>query len=168
MNQRKDDFAFILNLFFLHQNSSHNKEKIINTKIDSPIIFLDEFFNSSFIIIDNNYFEGEAGYFTEKFIGNRDVILGLSNCSNKLGSLLDINLFNKENFNELIESYNYITSFDNENKELTSYQPLIDNKNKNKEVSQYSNPIYSKRDNSDFNEFDKYLFRQAKATHCDY
>ena len=59
MNQRKDDFAFILNLLFLYENTSHIEEKVFNNKRFSNYIFRWNF-NSSFNIIDNNYFEDEA------------------------------------------------------------------------------------------------------------
>lgn len=169
--ERNNDFAFILNLLFLHENSSHNKEKVLNINTNSPLIYLDKNFKTSFIIIDNNLTEGEAGYFTERFIGDRSIILGLLNSLNKLGNLLDVKYFNQENFNELIECYEkYKSVFENNgNNILAVYQPFKDSNDiKIIKNSYKKNLKNTKRDKYGFNEYDKYLFRLAKTTHSDY
>ena len=110
MIQRKDDFAFILNLLFLHENSSHNNEKIINLKVNSPLIYLNDEYKYSLNLIDNNIKEGESEFFTESFIWKRNILLGLINCENKLGKLLDVKYFIQDNFDELIGKYEKLKS----------------------------------------------------------
>ena len=36
------DYAFIINILFLHENSSNNKEKVININVEYSIIYLNE------------------------------------------------------------------------------------------------------------------------------
>ena len=50
--------------------------------------------------------EGEAGCFVKSFIGSREVINGLINPDNRLGDLLIKELFNQENFDELLKNLN--------------------------------------------------------------
>ena len=167
--ENKNNYAFILNMLFLHENSSHNKEKVINTKINSPVIFLDENFNVAFNIIDFNINAGEAGHFTERFIGDREIILGLLNYSNKLGDLLDVKYFNKENFKDLIEEYNCLKEKDNNNDEvITEYEAYKDEYIKKKIKSKEKNPRFAKVDSSGFNEFDRKLFRLSILKNEDY
>jgi len=135
-SERDNNYAFILNLLFLHENSSHNKEKVINKLTDSPIIFLDENFNVSFNIIDYNFNEEEAGLSTERFIGDRSTILGLLNCSNKLGNLLDVKYFNKEDFSDLIQEYKMLKEkSDKDNDEIISEYHLFDDEKIKKKKS---------------------------------
>ena len=170
-NENKNNFAFIINMLFLHENSSHNKEKVINTKVDSPVIFLDENFDVSFNIIDYNVNAGEAGHFTERFIGDRSIIFGLLNYSNKLGDLLDVNYFNKENFKELIEEYNFRKEKDNNNNDeiITEYEAFRDEYviRKKKRIKE-KNPRFADVDSSGFNEFDRKLFRLSRLKNEDY
>ena len=169
--ENKNNYAFILNILFLLQNISYNKEKVINIKTDSPIIFLDENFNVAFNIIDYNVNAGEAGHFIEKFIGDRNIILGLLNYSNKLGELLDVNYFNKENFKELIEKYNCLKEKDNNNYDetITEYEAF---KNKyaikKRKITKEKNPRFAEIDSSGFNEFDRKLFRLSRLKNEDY
>ena len=36
------DYAFIINILFLYEKPPHNKEKVININVESPIIYLNE------------------------------------------------------------------------------------------------------------------------------
>ena len=169
--ENKNNYAFILNILFLLQNISYNKEKVINIKTDSPIIFLDENFNVAFNIIDYNVNAGEAGHFIEKFIGDRNIILGLLNYSNKLGELLDVNYFNKENFKELIEKYNCLKEKDNNNYDetITEYEAFKDKYAiKKRKITKEKNPRFAEIDSSGFNEFDRKLFRLSRLKNEDY
>jgi hypothetical protein len=133
--KRCKDFAFILNMHFLHENSCHNKEKIFNNKIESPILFTDKDLITSVILLSEKENFGEAGCFVESFIGDRETILGLVNCQNKFGNLLDIKYFNKINFNDLIQNYNSNKSTKENN---------IDNQEKNnKDSSSFNKSNYN-------------------------
>ena len=127
-----DDYAFIISLLFIHENSSHNKEKITNIKIDSPIIYLDENYNSNFIIINNNTEEGEDDYFVERFIGSSEIMTRLMKVENKLGKLLKIEYFNQDSFDDLIGEFNLIVGNIPGDSILASYVPLEDNKSSQK------------------------------------
>ena len=156
-----DDYAFIINILFLHENSSHNKEKVININVESPIIYLNENYLTDIIVFDNINNEGEAGYFVESFIGSREVINGLTNPDNKLGSLLIKELFNQENFDELLGEFRFKTNKFEDNSILTNYRLLDDdkiNKNKTKTGKRYLNE----------REKIKFLLEQAKKTFSDY
>ena len=160
-----------MNILFLHENSSHNKEKVINIKTDSPIIFLDQNFNVAFNMIDYNVNDGEAGNFIERFIGDRNIILGLLNYSNKLGDLLDVNYFNKGNFKELIEKYNCLKEKDNNNYDetITEYEAFKDKYViKKRKITKEKNPRFAEIDSSGFNEFDRKLFRLSRLKNEDY
>ena len=172
MIQRKDDFAFILNLLFLHENSSHNKEKIINLKVNSPLIYLNDEYKYSLNIIDNNIEEGEAGYFTESFIGKRNILLGLINCENKLGALLDVKYFIQDNFDELIEKYEKIKSVfeKTDDNYITEYAPFNESNDiKIIRKSKIGSIIRkTKKNEYGFTEHEIYLFRLSKERSCDY
>ena len=169
-SERDNNYAFILNLLFLHENSSYNKEKVINQLTESPIIFLDENFNISFNIIDYDFNEGEAGLFTERFIGDRSTILGLLNCSNKLGNLLDVKYFNKEDFSELIQEYKILKEkSDKDNDEIIAEYHLFDDSyNFQKMEKIKKNPRFEERDKTGFNNYDRYLFRLSKLKGDDF
>ena len=165
-SKKENDFAFILNMYFLHENSSHNKEKVINLKEDSPFIFMDENLISSLIFCDENCESGEAGCFTECFIAERLVILDLVNCNYNFGDLLNVKYFNQESFDNLINIYNTRKLCENKNKikEKNSYtSSFILDKNKNNET--YDN---EKRDIFGFSQRDNNLFKEAKQRHCYY
>ena len=172
MIQRKDDFAFILNLLFLHENSSHNKEKIINLKVNSPLIYLNDEYKYSLNIIDNNIKEGEAGYFTESFIGKRNILLGLLNCENKLGKLLDVKYFIQDNFDELIGKYEKIKIvFEKTDDDyITEYAPFNDSNDIRiiRKPKKESNIRRTKKNEYGFTEHEIYLFRLSKERACDY
>ena len=167
--ERNKDFTFILNIYFLHENSSHNKERVINNNQESPIIFLDDNLISSIILSDENCDFGEAGCFTENFIGNRETILGLVNSGNSFGDLLDVKYFNKDSFDELIKIYN---SRMKEEKESTKKDEM---KNRhfssfNKELSKGSTIKKDdvKRDAYGFSAYDNMLFAEARRRFCNY
>jgi hypothetical protein len=170
-SERDNNYAFILNFLFLHENSSLNNEKVINQLTDSPIIFLDENFNESFNIIDYNFNEREAGLFTERFIGERSTILGLLDCSNKLGNLLDVKYFNKEDFSDLIQEYKMLKEkSDKDNDEIIAeYHLLNDSYNfQKKNKIKKKNPRFEERDKTGFNNYDRYLFRLSKLKGDDF
>lgn len=167
---REKDFTFILNMYFLHENSSHNKERIINFKKESPIIFLDENLNQGIILSDIDSDSGEAGIFTEQFIANRDIILGLVNCKNSLGALLKVEYFNDKNFNKLIDKYNSIikdkekeTEENIEEKKL--YSSFVGGK-KNMKTKYYFDNV--KRNRFGLTARDNYLFQEAKKDKSNY
>lgn len=172
MTQRKDDFAFILNLLFLHENSSHNKEKIINLKVNSPLIYLNDEYKCSLNIIDNNIEEGEAGYFTESFIGGRNILLGLLNCENKLGELLDVKYFIQDNFDELIEKYEKLKIVFEKTDDncITEYAAFKDNNDIKiiRKTNKKSNIRRIKKNKYGFTEHEIYLFQLSKKRACDY
>ena len=169
--EKINDFAFILNMYYLHENSSHNKEKIINSKEDSPFIFLDENLSSALIFSDENCDSGEAGCFTESFIADRTIILGLVNCKNNFGDLLNIKYFNQENFEDVKNIYNSRKTIEdkeeNIDKEKNSFSSLFKagKKDNNSNLENYDNV---KRDIFGFTARDNYLFKEAKERHCYY
>ena len=168
-NKRKNDFTFIIHFFYLHENSCHNKEKIINIKVNSPIIFLDEDLKTSFIICDKNVNIGEAGYFLEFFIGNRITIFNLINSINRFGDLLDVNYFNKEDFNDLINACNSRLTEDKNN-------VLVNEGDKVKQFSLFKKKIKKeiinktkiKLDSFGFSQHDIFLFEEARKKNCFY
>ena len=165
--ERKNDFAFILNMHFLHENSSHNKEKIINGIQDSPIIFMDEKLKISIILCDSSCDIGEAGYFTECFIGDRNIILDLVNSENSFGDLLDVKYFNRNNFSDLLQIYcskmsdkkNIIEEDEKEIESVSSFNKKGKKKQSKKEV---------KRDAFGFSAEDMLLLEEARRRFCDY
>ena len=169
-SERDNNYAFILNMLFLFENSFHDKGEVINHLTNSPLIFLDENFNSSFNMIAYNFNEGEAGHFIERFIGDIPTILGLLNCSNKLGNLLDIKYFNKKDFTDLIQGYKMLKEKnDKENDEIIEeYHLLNDSYNPNKMKIINKNPRFEERDKTGFNNYDRYLFRLSKLKGDDF
>ena len=170
MELRKKDFAFIINMYYLHENSSHNKEKIINYKKESPIIFLDEDLKEGIILSDIYCNSGEAGYFTENFIAKRAIILNLLDCTNSFQDLLKIEYFTDKNFDNLIVEYNSkIKDKKEETKEnleeKNSYYSIIIKNKKNKTKYDYDNV---KRDMFGLTARDNYLSLQAKEEKCNY
>ena len=148
MELRKKDFAFIINMYYLHENSSHNKEKIINYKKESPIIFLDE----------------------DLKIAKRAIILSLLDCTNSFQDLLKIEYFTDKNFDNLIVEYNSkIKDKKEETKEnleeKNSYYSIIIKNKKNKTKYDYDNV---KRDMFGLTARDNYLSLQAKEEKCNY
>ena len=123
-----DDYAFIINLLFLHENSSHNKEKLINIIADSPNIYLDEHYNSNIFVHQNYIDQGEAGYLVESFIGPRKIINNLIDPSNSLGELLKVEYFNQNNFDDLLGKYSLLIKTENDYSNLSTYYPLEDKK----------------------------------------
>jgi hypothetical protein len=162
--ERKNDFVFILNMYFLHENSSHNKETIINGIQDFPIIFIDENLKISIIPCDSSCDIGEEGCFIEHFIGERNIILDLVNSENSFGDLLDVKYFNKNNFIDLLKIY-YSKMLDKKNiieedeKEIGAF-----NKKRKKKQSKYE----VKRDAFGFSIEDMLLFEEARRRFCDY
>ena len=68
------DYAFILNFENIHENISHNKERILN-KTNSPTLFFNHDFEYGFAF--KNYNEknlGEAGILLESFICEENMI----------------------------------------------------------------------------------------------
>ena len=157
-----DDYVFIVNILFLHENSSHNKEKMLNIIADSPIIYLDEHFKNNIFIYQNYINEGEAGYLVESFIGSRKIINGLINPNNNLGVLLKVEYFNQDNFDELLSKYSIMTKNEENDSLLSTYFPLEDKK------TNLEPEIYLKYRHIDTEEKYKYLMNQAKKTFSDY
>ena len=157
-----DDYVFIVNILFLHENSSHNKEKMLNIIADSPIIYLDEHFKNNIFIYQNYINEGEAGYLVESFIGSRKIINGLINPNNSLGELLKVEFFNQANFDELISKYSILTKNEGNDSLLSTYFPLEDKK------TSLEPEIYLRYRHIDSEEKYKYLMNQAKKTFSDY
>ena len=170
-SKKEKDFAFILNLYFLHENSSHNKEKVINLKEDSPFIFMDENLEFSIIFCDEKCNSGEAGYFTESFIAKRSTLLDLVNCNNNLGDLLNVKYFNQENFVDLLNIYNSIKLRENKDeikvqeKNSFSSEFKVGKNIKESNIDNYDNV---KRDIFGFSQRDIYLFKEANERHCYY
>ena len=169
--QRCKDFAFILNMYFLHENSCHNKEKMYNNKIESPILFIDKDLITAVILCSKDNYIGEAGYFVESFITDRSTLLDLINCQNSFGDLLDVKYFNKKDFNDLIQFYNSKFA-----KNEVSHKTTEQEEKNNKDNSLYNKINYNKksakkniiRDNFGFTEEDYILMEEARRKKCDY
>ena len=169
--QRCKDFAFILNMYFLHENSCHNKEKMYNNKIESPILFIDKDLITSVILCSKDNYIGEAGYFVESFITDRSTLLDLINCKNSFGDLLDMKYFNKKDFNDLILFYNSKFA-----KNEVSHKTTEQEEKNNKDNSLYNKINYNKksakkniiRDNFGFTEEDYIRMEEARRKYCDY
>ena len=169
--QRCKDFAFILNMYFLHENSCHNKEKMYNNKIESPILFIDKDLITAVILCSKDNYIGEAGYFVESFITDRSTLLDLINCQNSFGDLLDVKYFNKKDFNDLILFYNSKFA-----KNEVSHKTTEQEEKNNKDNSLYNKINYNKksakkniiRDNFGFTEEDYIRMEEARRKYCDY
>ena len=171
-SMKEDAFAFILNLYYLHENSSHNKEKVFNSKEkDSPFIFMNENLKLSLIFCDENCDSGEAGCFTESFIAERSILLDLVNINYNFGDLLKVKYFNQENFMELLNIYKSRKLSEKtdgtkvQGKNVVSSQFKLD---KNIKKTSKNNYDKVKRDIFGFSHRDNNLFKEAKQRHCFY
>ena len=171
MESRKMDFTFILNLYFLHESSSHIKEKLINKKQKSPIYFMDKNLNPSINLSDIDFDSEEDGYFTDNFIADRNILLGLVDCNNSFGDLLKIDYFIDKNFNKLIDEYKSRISQKKlkEKKENIEEEILYSSfRNEKRNTRKILELDDKKRDICGFSNKDTYLFAQAKSNYCDY
>ena len=123
-----DDYAFIINILFIHENSSHNKEKLLNLNIESPVIYLNENFIRDFMLLDDNLERGEAGFFVENFIAEPKIMDKLVDPQNKLGKLLKVEYFIENNFDKLLEKFNSLTEKYEKNSSVDYNNALSNNK----------------------------------------
>ena len=154
-----DDYAFIINILFIHENSSHNKEKLLNLNIESPVIYLNENFIRDFMLLDDNLERGEAGFFVENFIAEPKIMDKLIDPQNKLGKLLKVEYFIENNFDKLLEKFNSLTEKYEKNSSVDYNNALSNNK---EELSKEKNSDLYIRLNR------KYLMKEACEKNCNY
>ena len=156
-----DDYAFIINLLFLKANSSHDKERFKNIKVDSPVILLDKNLEKNFIINDEKVEKGETGYLVQNFIGDKKKVDKLLNPEYKFGKLLKVEYFIENNFNTLMEGFNLVAK---ENEVIFSpkTEHLISKDNKESSLEEEIKYYISHQDKN------KKLREEAKRTGCYY
>ena len=98
-----NNHAFAVSMELRHENNCHHKKNQKNSRINSPIYYIDKTNIKTVKYLKNKTIQGEDGRFIEAFIDeNREVINDLQTYI-IYGELLDYNLFIQENFNELKE-----------------------------------------------------------------
>jgi len=117
---RDEDNALPISIEFFHENS-HSKRYSKNINEETPLSCYKNM-------------EREDGKYIESLIGDKQFIRQLKNPNNKLGLLMKVDYFIKEDFNELHEKYKEINKF-----KKPEFKNLSQNKIKN------SDPLYIDR-----------------------
>ena len=100
----KKNFAFELFLENIHENFSHNKESILNTK-DSPTLYFDREFKYAFAFDYKRKEIGEAGILLESFICDTPILEEMKKLKYEMGQYLDLNYFIDKDFSKLIKKF---------------------------------------------------------------
>ena len=96
------DNALPISSEFFHEKDSHSKKNLKNLHLKSPIIC---YINNKIDILS----EPEDGRFIESILGNKEFIKDLKNPNKKLGELMNVDYFTKNNFEELHKKYDELT-----------------------------------------------------------
>jgi len=159
------DYAFILNFENIHENFSHNKERILN-KTNSPTLFFNHDFEYSFAFENYNEknLKGEAGILLESFICDEKTIEEIKKIKYKMGEYLKIKYFIQKDFSELLKGFEdkkeeyKKNSFLNNNIQkddiLTNYRKFDDVKFKKNEIKNENNIEINKGKKNEMNSFD--------------
>ena len=159
------DYAFILNFENIHENFSHNKERILN-KINSPTLFFNHDFEYGFAFKNYNEknLEGEAGILLESFICDENKIEEIKKIKYQMGEYLEIKYFIQKDFSELLKGFEdkkeeyKKNSFLNNNIQkddiLTNYKKFDDDKLKKNEIKNENNIEINKDKKNEMNSFD--------------
>ena len=115
--QGKDN-ALPISMENIHENS-HEKKNSKNNKEKTP---LTNFKNNNIIILKKR----EDGRFIESLIGSDELVNELKKPSNKLGELMDVNYFIKEDFSELHQKYKTIKKIKKIKTKKTSSNKIIE------------------------------------------
>ena len=139
----KKNYAFVLYLENMHENFSHNKENILNTK-DSPTLYFNNKFEYVYTYDYHSDQIGEAGVLLESFICDISILEEMKKLKYEMGEYLNIDYFVDKDFGKLIDKFSEIKqkqeiddeqNEDNEFKKelLGEYKQMNNEKNKLKE-----------------------------------
>ena len=141
---RDADNALPISLEFFHENS-HSKKNSKNINLKTPLSFYQNHKNIIFK-------EREDGRYIESLIGDKKFINKLKNPNNKLGLLMKIDYFIKEDFNELHEKYIEIDKINKQEiknlpqTKVKNSDPLYIDNNENEKKSKNENELETLED----------------------
>ena len=144
----RKNYAFLLNLENMHENFSHYKEGILNTK-DSPTLYFNEQFDFIYIYENNSKQIGKAGTLLESFICDNETLEEMKKLKYKMGIYFEVEYFVDKNFNRLIQSFLIIKKSlkeenQNNNEELLKKGYKRSNNNYNKSSINKKNLLVNK------------------------
>ena len=115
--QLTKNLSFIINLENLHENFSHNKEEILNTK-KSPTYFFTRDFKFSYVYDYETKEFGEAGNLVEAFICDAKILTEMKKTKYEMGKFLEVKYFTDKDFQKLITEFQNIYSKTNINMQI--------------------------------------------------